>query len=83
MSSPTFRKRSKSTETSPVKRSRSGSRVKLEELYRLLDKTILDYQVGAQTHDFLYKHTQGFASIYYTILFPAPCNWPPPRIPLC
>ena len=46
MSSPTFRKRSKSTDGSPVKRSRSSSRVKLEELYRLLDKTILDHQVG-------------------------------------
>ncbi len=45
MSSPTLRKRSKSTEGSPVKRSRSGSRVKLDELYRLLDKTILDHQV--------------------------------------
>lgn len=45
MSSPTLRKRFRSTEGSPTKRSRSNSRVKLEDLYRLLDVTILDHQV--------------------------------------
>ena len=46
MSSPTVRKRFRSADGSPVKRSRSNSRVKLDELYRLLDVTILDHQVG-------------------------------------
>ena len=46
MSSPTYRKRSKSADGSPVKRPRSNSRVKLDELYRLLDKTILVHQVS-------------------------------------
>lgn len=48
MSSPTLRKRFRS-DGSPIKRSRSNSRVKLEELYRLLDVTILDHQVHVAT----------------------------------
>lgn len=46
MSSPTLRKRYKSCDTSPIKRSRSNSRVKLDELHRLLDRTILEHQVS-------------------------------------
>ncbi len=57
MSSPTFRKRSKSTDGSPVKRSRSSSRVKLEELYRLLDRTILDHQVCVFTLAQKHRHS--------------------------
>ena len=45
MSSPTLRKRFKPSDGFPPKRSRSNSRGKLEDLYRLLDATILDHQV--------------------------------------
>ena len=54
LSSPLKRHAGREGSCSPVKRSRTNSRVLLEELYRLLDKTILEYQVIGSLFNFKY-----------------------------